>query len=234
MTALHPQLAAHQSYRIAGTGYRMVVASPASDPELWEQYLRTAHEGYRRHGVEGAFELDVIRDGRSTTLFAVAVDDSSNMVAGIRMQAHESADDAPAVHMWDGQPGREELYRLVAERIPAGVVELKGAFVSDDADHRAALSEALLRAGVVAPMGMLPAQYIVAIVGVESQRQQWKSVGAVKEPADLPTSPYPSDRYTATPLWWDRDTFVDHVAPERLPGLLREIVQLTPSKASEQ
>ena len=222
---------ARPSYPIAGTGCTFVVTNPTDEPELWSDYLAGALRSYRKFGVEDALELDAIRSGLTTPLFFVALNADGEVVAGVRVQGpYRSAGEVHAVREWDGHPGQADLRDMVAERIPDGVLEMKAAWVSDHAPHRGEFARAIARSPIVA-MTFLGCRYALATAGADPVIHQWESAGGVI--ADkIPTAPYPSAVYHATPIWWDRLLFADTAHPEQLAKILREFVELTGSLAN--
>ncbi|MFH5211247.1 hypothetical protein [Antrihabitans spumae] len=187
-----------------------VVTTPTESPQLWTEYLAGALAGYRRFDVEAALNLDQIRDGTTSIRFAAAVDSSGTVVGGVRYALYESAETASAVLMWNGYEGRDDLYRLVKSRIDEGIVESKAAFVSPDSPDRREIARAIGRAGAVVPMVTTQARWALGVAGDDHAIAHWQSAGSIKEPADLPGAPYPDARYHATPLWWDRTTYLDN------------------------
>src|SRR4029078_12626057 len=54
----------------------IVFAHPAAGRALWLAYVRGACHNYRKHGVERALDMDALRDGADTTIFAACVNDA--------------------------------------------------------------------------------------------------------------------------------------------------------------
>ncbi|WP_174372064.1 hypothetical protein [Nocardia pneumoniae] len=181
------------------------VAEPSVQPELWHRYLDGALEVYQRFGVEHALEYESVADGRSTSLFFAALDAGGEMVAGVRMQGpYTAARQAHALVEWAGHPGADELHRMIADRIPEGVIEAKGAWVARDAPNRAELSAAISRS-VLHAARLLGARYGFATVASFTVGRH-QSCGAV--PAEgIPAVPYPDERYQTVPLWWDTRSY---------------------------
>ncbi|MBF6166643.1 hypothetical protein IU486_18070 [Streptomyces gardneri] len=177
------------------------VSEPGVSPELWHRYLGGALDVYRRFGVEHALEYDTVADGESTSLFFAALDADGDMVAGVRMQGpYTDAEQAHALVEWAGHPGAEEVRRMIADRIPHGVVEAKGAWVARDAAKRAELGAAISRT-VLHGARLLGARYGFATVASFTVARH-SACGAV--PAEhIPSVPYPDERYQTVPLWWD-------------------------------
>ncbi|MEU2039184.1 hypothetical protein [Nocardia niwae] len=177
------------------------VSEPDAQPELWRRYLNGARAVYRRFGVEQALEYDAVADGGSTSLFFAALDAGGEVVAGVRMQGpYREARQAHALVEWTGHPGAEDLRRMIAERIPQGVIEAKGAWVARDAVNRDQLGAAISRT-VLHGARLLGARYGFATVASFTVSRH-EACGAV--PAEgIPAVPYPDERYRTVPLWWD-------------------------------
>lgn len=181
------------------------VSEPAAQPELWRRYLHGAREVYRRFGVEHALEYDAVADGGSTALFFAALDADGDVVAGARVQGpYSAARQAHALVEWAGHPGADDLRRMLADRIPQGVIEAKGAWVARDAANRAELSAAISRT-VLHGARLLGARYGFATVASFTVPRH-EACGAV--PAEgIPAVPYPDERYRTVPLWWDTRSY---------------------------
>ncbi|WP_280493921.1 hypothetical protein [Nocardia asiatica] len=177
------------------------VSEPNVQPELWHRYLDGAQDVYRRFGVEHALEYDTVADGGSTSLFFTALDTDGDMLAGVRMQGpYTDARQAHALVEWSGHPGANALRRMIADRIPQGVIEAKGAWVARDAAKRAELGAAVSRT-VLHAARLLGARYGFATVASFTVARH-EACGAV--PAErIPAVPYPDRRYRTVPLWWD-------------------------------
>ncbi|MEU4344573.1 hypothetical protein AB0H00_25465 [Nocardia sp. NPDC023852] len=176
-------------------------SQPDVRPVLWNRYLGGALEVYRHFGVEHALEYDAVADGRSTSLFFVAVDSAGEVVAGVRLQGpYADAGQAHALVEWRGHAGENDLRTMIAYRISEGVVEAKGAWVARDATHRSELSAAISRT-VLHGARLLGARYGFATVASYTVARH-RACGAV--PAErIPAVPYPDERYQTVPLWWD-------------------------------
>ncbi|WP_169585388.1 hypothetical protein [Antrihabitans stalactiti] len=198
-----------QSYRIVGSNCRMIAAVPSEAPELWAAYLEGAMASYRKFGVENALELDEIRDGTSTSLFLVAVTPDGEVVGGVRAQGpYAVAEQAHAIQEWEGCEGQDDVRQMVADRIADGVVEMKTAWVSDRSPDRKALTQALARIPLVAVLDLLDVRYVMATAGTDPVIKLWLTTGG-EIATHIPTAPYPSDRYHATLIWWDREALTD-------------------------
>ncbi len=192
-------------FRDEQSGCMFYVSTPAARPVLWEQYLRGALENYRHFGVEAALEYDRIEDGHSTALFFLAVDPAGAVVAGVRMQGvYGAAEEVRGVADWVGHAGADDLRAMVADRIPDGVIEAKGAWVDRDSAHRSALSAAVSRC-VLHTARMLDARYGFATVATFTVARHRASGAVVAD--HIPAAPYPDERYETVPLWWDIERF---------------------------
>ncbi|MFG3617288.1 hypothetical protein [Nocardia sp. NPDC047654] len=194
-----------QRYYDAQSECAFFVSEPSDQPELWHRYLNGARDVYRRFGVEQALEYDAVSDGASTSLFFAALDADGGMVAGTRMQGpYTDARQAHALVEWAGHPGAEDLRRMIADRIPHGVVEAKGAWVARDAAHRAELGAAISRT-VLHGARLLGARYGFATVASFTVARH-EACGAVAAER-IPAVPYPDERYRTVPLWWDTRSY---------------------------
>src|ERR1700676_4584570 len=92
----------------------LVLAQPSADPDLWTEYLEGARRSYRAHGVERALDFDAVRNGADTILFFAALDETGQMVAGVRAKGPlRSADESHAVVEWAGQPSLEAVRKMI-------------------------------------------------------------------------------------------------------------------------
>ncbi|MFE7745468.1 hypothetical protein [Nocardia sp. NPDC057455] len=190
-----------QRYYDAQSECAFFVSEPSGQPELWHRYLDGARDVYRRFGVEQALEYDAVADGASTSLFFAALNADGDMVAGTRIQGpYTDARQAHALVEWAGRAGADDLRRMIADRIPYGVIEAKGAWVARDAAHRAELGAAISRT-VLHGARLLGARYGLATVASFTVPRH-EACGAM--PAErIPAVPYPDERYRTVPLWWD-------------------------------
>lgn len=211
-------------FRDARSGCTFFVATPDARPALWDRYLCGALESYRHYGVESALEFEGILDGRSTALFFLGIDPEGAAVAGVRMQGRYSdVDESRGVADWDGHPGAVELRRMVADRIPEGVIEAKGAWVARDSPHRSALGAAVSRT-VPHALRVLDARYGFATVATFTIERHRATGAVVAE--HIPAAPYPDERYETVPLWWDVEayqTIAVRAQRERIAAEQREL-----------
>ncbi|GAA5043346.1 hypothetical protein [Nocardia callitridis] len=200
-------------YHNEQSGCTFLVAGPRAQPALWKRYLDGALGVYRHFGVESALRYDAVRDGGSTPLFFTAIDPSGEMVAGVRSQGpYTSVNQVHELSAWQGFAGATDLRLVIANRIPAGVVEAKGAWVARDAPHRSALSAAISRIALHGTR-LLGARYGFATVGSFTVERHRASGG--RRDAAAPAVPYPDERYQTVPVWWDTRTYRTFAEPSQ-------------------
>jgi hypothetical protein len=201
----------------------LVMSQPQVDPELWTKYLSGAERSYRKHGVQRALNVAAIRGGEDTVMFWAAVDISGRVVGGVRAKGPlRSPDDSHAVVEWAGQPGLKAVRKMITDRLPFGILEMKSAWVTDDPDRNRSIIRALARSGFHA-MALLDLQFCMA-TSAPHVLDRWRSSGGVV--ASIPSTPYPDARYRTKMMWWDRRTFANHAEPEQVSKILMEIAAM--------
>lgn len=202
----------------------IVFAQPAVERDLWIDYVRGAYRSYRKHGVERALDMDALQTGDDTLIFAACVNDAGRVVAGLRGRGpYQSADECHALLEWSGQPGEDAVRKMVTDRLPFGVVEMKTAWVSDDSESSRELTNAISRTPLHA-MNLLDIQFIVA-TAASYVLKRWLSSGG-QLAMKIPPTPYPDKRYETRLAWWDRATFANHADPKQLSKFLTEQKEL--------
>jgi hypothetical protein len=200
----------------------MIMARPDAEPLLFERYFRGAVASYARFGVSDAIESDLGRFAADTAVFWALTDLDGEVVGGVRAKGPlRGAQDSHALIEWAGQPGERAVKELIDERSPAGVFELKSAWLSkQDAGggmrHRARM---IARCGLHA-MAAFDVDYCMA-TSAEHVLRQWCSSGALL--SSIPATPYPDERYQTKMLWWDRRTFTVHGEPEQVAAIDQEM-----------
>ena len=226
---LAPDLSAadrHRRWWDADSGCTIVVAEPSAEPELWARYVRGAEDSYRKHGVEIALDKTALRLGDDSALFCVGINESGKVVGGLRGKGpYSQVDECHAVTEWSGQPGLSAVRKMVGDRLPFGVVEVKSAWVSDDPDQSRALSDVLARMPLHF-MAMLDIQFAVATAAAYVLKR-WLSSGGVLA-SKIPATPYPDARYQTKMMWWDRRTFASHADPKQLSTFFTETRSMSP------
>ena len=77
-------------------------------------------------GSRKALDMDALHSGADTVLFAACVNDAGRVVGGLRARGpFQSADECHALLEWSGQPGQDAVRKMVTDRLPFGVVEMK-------------------------------------------------------------------------------------------------------------
>ena len=224
---LHPSSGTEHWYRITDSRYRFHVATPTSDPNLWDRYLAGAEECYEKFGVGDALGSVELRDGGDTSLFFAAIDPDhpDAPAAGVRVQGpYTDVDQSHATVEWSGLPGEAELRKMICDRLPFGVLEMKGAWIAPDAHEKFRLSSAIARAALPA-LAILDAQFVMATTA-EYLLPQWTSSGGVVAKS-IPSAPYPSEEYRTVIGFLDRTSFASHADPQQIPMMLNEVMELT-------
>ncbi|UBV17510.1 hypothetical protein [Mycolicibacterium fortuitum] len=198
----------------------IVVARPAAERELWNEYVRGARANYRKHAVEQALDPKALRTGNDTALFCVGINTAGRVVGGLRAKGpHSSVDDSHAVVEWQGQPALAAVRKMIADRLPFGVVEMKTAWVCDDPEQSRALTDTLARMPLHA-MTLLDIQFAMATAAAYVLKR-WLSSGGVLA-TKIPATPYPDERYQTKMMWWDSTTFAGHADPGQLSRYFAE------------
>lgn len=211
----------------------MVLATPDADPALWAEYLRGAEQSYRRHGVERALDVGAIRDGSDTAMFWATIDTVGRIIGGVRAKGPlGSVEDSHAPAEWAGRPGLTAVRKMIADRVPFGVLEMKSAWITDDREHAPKLSRALARSEFHAT-ALMDVQFCMA-TSAPHVLNRWRTSGGVVAP--IAATPYPDDRYRTRMMWWDRRTFANHAEPQQVSTILHEMAlvsALLPKTASQ-
>ena len=203
------------------TDCTLVVSRPSTDPELWNEYLTGALRSYRKHGVECALNFDDIKDGHDTRIFFAAINTAGRVVGGVRAKGPLlAAEDSHAVVEWQGHPAQHAVAKVISDRLPFGVVEMKTAWVADEPDRNRCLTKTLARTALTA-MVLLDAQFVMATAATHVL-DRWRSSGGVVA-AKIPAAAYPDERYRTKMMWWDRRTFANHAEPNQVSKMLAEM-----------
>ena len=212
------------SWRDPDIDCTLVIAQPATDRNLWEEYALGARESYQKHGVECALDADALRTGADTALFLSVLDSTGRMVAGVRGKGPlTSAEDSHALVEWAGQPGQHAVRNMIDSRVPFGILEMKSAWVIDDPEQNRSLTPALARSGFHM-MALLDVQFCMATAAAYVLNR-WRSSGGVL--ASIPATPYPSEQYQTKMMWWNRRDFANYAQPEQVAKILVETQYLT-------
>jgi hypothetical protein len=202
----------------------VVVSTPSADPALWADFVDGAARSYHKHGIERALDIDSLADGANTQLFHAVVNDAGEITGGIRAKGPlESPEESHALVEWADQPGLPTVYKMLSDRLPFGVVEMKTAWMTDDQSRSRSLGSTLARTPFTT-MALLDAQFVVATAG-SHVLNRWRTSGGVVA-TRIPATPYPDDRYRTKMMWWDRSTFTNDAAPEQVSRIFNEMAIL--------
>ncbi len=206
----------------AATGYRVEAHHPDERRDRWMDYLAGAEDTYRAAAVEAALARAVLEHERPS-LFFVAVDGDDRVVGGIRCHGPITSPDEAAVTLeLAAHPQIDQLRLLLAERIPSGLVEMKGAWV--DRDHQlTGLGRALARCCVHA-MDWWGAAHAVACSSRQLARL-WQTTGC-RTLGDLAPWAYPDERYQTVVLWWEQERLAELSSAAQLERIGAEADQL--------
>jgi hypothetical protein len=202
----------------------VVVSTPAADPALWAEFVDGAARSYHKHGIERALDMDSLADDANTQLFHVVLNDAGKVMAGIRAKGPlESPEESHAIVEWADRPGLPTVYKMISDRLPFGVVEMKTAWMTDDQSRSRALASTLARTPFTT-LALLDAQFVLATAG-SHVLNRWRSSGGVVA-TKVPATPYPDDRYRTKMMWWDRSTFTNDAEPEQVSKIFNEMAIL--------
>lgn len=214
------------SYWDPETECTIAYAQPAAEPELWRGFVEGATRSYSRHGVAKALDMDALHSGADTVMFVACVNDAGRVVGGLRMKGpYRSAEESHALLEWEGQRGYDAVRKMITDRLPFGVAEIKTAWVSDDPDRSRQLTTTISRTALHA-MGLLDVQFMFA-TAASYVLKKWLSSGGVLA-TKIPPTPYPDERYDTRLAWWDRSTFSKHAEPKQLSTYFAEQQRMMP------
>lgn len=215
----HFELAENVTWWDAESECTVVISTPATDPDLWQEYLRGADLSYRKHGVERALDVAALRGGDDTLMFWATLDGHGRVIGGVRAKGPLTGpDDSHAVVEWHGQPGLPAVRKMISDRVPFGILEMKSAWVTDDRDRARPVTRVLARSGFHA-MAMMDVQFCMA-TSAPHVLDRWRSSGGVV--ANIPAAPYPDERYRTKMMWWDKRTFANYAEPEQVSKIFME------------
>lgn len=207
------------SWRDPDIGCTLVISHPSADPALWSAYSAGAYRSFRKHGVESALDMAALRSGADTIMFFAVVDDHGEVVGGLRAKGPlRSADDSHAVVEWAGHRGQPAVRKMITDRIPFGVLEMKSGWVTDDPNRNHLITDAVARSGLHM-LVILDAQFCMATAAMFALNG-WRSSGGVV--ADVPATPYPDERYRTRMMWWNRRDFFNFAEPAQVAKVLAE------------
>ncbi len=203
----------------------VVVSAPSVDPDLWQAYVTGAERSYRKHRVEKALDLAAFCDGADTAMFWATLDKNGRVIGGVRVRGPLTcADDSHAAVEWAGQRGLPAVQKMITDRLPFGVVEVKTAWVTADPKRAPSITRVLARAPLHSTVS-LNAQFAMA-TSASHVLDRWASSGGVVA-SRIPATPYPDERYRTKIMWWDRRTFANHAEPSQASKIFAEMTAFT-------
>ena len=208
----------------------LVLATPSAEPTLWDEFVAGAVRSYRKHGVVDAIEPSTLADPAVTSLFLAAVDDGGTVLGGVRAQGpYLDADEAHAIVEWAGQPALPRVRKMIADRLPFGVVEIKTAWTDDNTpegrQHGRQLTPILARMPLHATL-VLGAKFAMATAAAHVLAR-WESSGGVVANR-IPATPYPDERYETKMMWWDHAEFTRTADPQQILAIRAESRLIAP------
>jgi hypothetical protein len=204
----------------------VAIARPSDNDALWQEYLHGAERSYRAHGIGNAIDVDAIHRSADTTLFWTMLDPTGTVAGGIRAVGPLTSPlESHAVVEWAGQPGLPAVSKMIADRIPFGVVEMKSAWVTDDPNRNRGLTTTLARAGCQV-LALLGVQFCMATCA-HHVLARWRSSGGVVAP--IRSTPYPDARFRTKLMWWDRRTVASLAAPSQTAKIIAEMADISQS-----
>lgn len=208
------------------TDCTLVLSTPTAEPELWDDFIDGALRSYRKHGVERAIEPSTLVDPVATSLFLAAIDDAGRVVGGVRAQGpYREAEESHAVVEWAGQDALPLVRKMIDDRLPFGVVEIKTAWSDAGHPHSRALTSVLARMPLHATF-ILGAKFAMATAAAHVL-DRWRSSGGVVA-SRIPATPYPDERYETKMMWWDQAEFTRTADPQQIIATRAESRVLLP------
>jgi molybdopterin/thiamine biosynthesis adenylyltransferase len=202
-----------------GSGTRIEVHRPIDSPRRWRQYLDGAEARYSAYGVAEVLQRADLEDGRSTSLFFVAVDDHDAVVAGLRCHGPLTAvADAYATDELRGHPRMRAVHELLDRTVPSGIVEIKGVWV-DRRTSSAGVTDAMARCYVHA-MTWFGARFAMCTCS-DTVAPRWMSTGG-RSFLDLEAVPFPNEKYRTVLLLWDHEHLPERASSDQWSAILRE------------
>lgn len=212
------------------TDCTLVVSTPWAEPELWGDFIEGALRSYRKHGVERAIDPGTLADPAATSLFLAAIDDTGRVIGGVRAQGpYRDPEESHAMVEWADQPALPLVRKMIDDRIPFGVVEIKTAWTDDDhpsgRQRTRALTPVLARMPLHATL-VLGAKFAMATAAAHVL-DRWRSSGGVVA-TRIPATPYPDERYETKMMWWDQAEFTRTADPQQIIATRAEARVLLP------
>ncbi len=208
-------------FRDAVSGMWLRFYNPARRFDLWQEYVAGAQRTYQKYRVENALTVPAASSTSTAPIFAVMSDDAGRVWAGWYANGPlQAVGDAYAPREFAAEPISAALITdWICDVIPAGVLELKGAWVDPSSDLKTSLADLTSRAFVHA-MRLVGARYAYC-TAAEHAAPRWFNSGA-REMQNIVPAAYPDNRYRTTVLWWDGETSLEQSTPEQRQLFLEE------------
>lgn len=205
------------------TGLRFEAHHPQGRPDLWQQYLDGAEARYRKFGILDLLERSQLEAARGVSLFFVGIDDEGVVRAGVRCHGPLDAMTASqALVEMSASPEADMLAAVVAEALPYGVVEMKGAWGGLGADGMQTAAKALSRC-CVHSLTWLRSELALGAVS-DRIKEPMSACGA--RMLGLHGAPYPSERYRTVLMAWRRSQVMVLADPHQAALMRIEAAQL--------
>lgn len=203
-------------------GVRFLLCPPNSSPFLWAAYREGAEAAYAMHGVMAALRLPDSTVDDQHPWFAVGLDTSGEVVAGLRVNGPLGVpSDAAALRELSSSPSAERrITDILAKTLSDGVIEIKGFWVANGTPGHREIAATLTGC----------TRQIASIIGVrhalctaaEHAAGHWRRAGGVPL-MSVPAVPYPTPEYSTRVHWWDSmepdsSTFVESVPAPLVPA----------------
>lgn len=205
------------------TGLRFEAHHPQGRPDLWQQYLDGAEARYRKFGIDELLGRSQLEAAQGVSLFFVGIDDEGVVRAGVRCHGPLDATTASqALVEMAASPEADHLAAVVAEALPYGVVEMKGAWGGLGADGMQTAAKVLSRC-CVHSLTWLRSELALGAVS-DRIREPMAACGA--RMVGTQSAPYPSERYRTVLMAWRRSQVMALADPHQAELMRIEAVQL--------
>jgi molybdopterin/thiamine biosynthesis adenylyltransferase len=206
------------------TGLRFEAHHPQERPDLWHQYLDGAEARYRKFGIASLLERPQLEAAEGVSLFFVGIDDEGVVRAGVRCHGPLDAMTASqALVEMATSPEADLLASVVADALPYGVVEMKGAWGGLGADGMQTTAKALSRCCVHSLTWMRSE----LALGAVSDRIKEPMAACGARMVGEHAAPFPSERYRTVLMAWRRSQVMALAEPNQAALMRIEAHQLS-------
>ncbi|MHB1584105.1 MAG: Rv1355c family protein [Acidimicrobiales bacterium] len=206
------------------TGLRFEAHHPQERPDLWHQYLDGAEARYRKFGIASLLGRPQLEAAEGVSLFFVGIDDEGVVRAGVRCHGPLDAMTASqALVEMATSPEADLLASVVADVLPFGVVEMKGAWGGLGADGMQTTAKALSRCCVHSLTWMRSE----LALGAVSDRIKEPMAACGARMVGEHAAPFPSERYRTVLMAWRRSQVMALAEPNQAALMRIEAHQLS-------